>query len=138
MTTNASLYDAIDESKRNYYIYYQQPEDDNEKHQRNYKSNVDVVEHHGGSLFNDPVLIKHEKDEDIKNSIPAKTEEEYAEIVKQKEMGVGILKRSDHNRYGPLLTSICDQYGYGMDVYPKTLSAGHDMLEIMRGAETSQ
>ena len=35
MITNASLYDAIDKSKRKYYAYYQQPEDDNKKHRRN-------------------------------------------------------------------------------------------------------
>ena len=46
MTTNAPLYDAIDEAKRRYYSYCQQPDGDNGKHQRNYMSNVDVVEHH--------------------------------------------------------------------------------------------
>ena len=68
-------------------------------------------------------------DQDIKNSVTAKTNEEYKEIVKQKAMGVGILKSADYNRYGPLLTSIRDQHGYGIDVYPKTIVAGHDMLE---------
>ena len=80
-------------------------------------------------MFNDPVLIQQEKDQDIKNLVTAKTDAEYKEIVKQKAMGVGILKRADYGRYGPLLASICDRYGYGMDVYLKTLVAGHDMLE---------
>ena len=32
-------------------------------------------------------------------------------------------------RYGPLMVNIMDQYGFGADVCPKTLSAGHDMIE---------
>ena len=32
-------------------------------------------------------------------------------------------------KYGPLITAIRDQHGYGMDVYPKTLASGYDMLE---------
>lgn len=88
-----------------------------------------MVEHHGGSLFDDPVLIQQEKDQDVKNLVTAKTDAEYKEIVKQKAMGVGILKRADYDRYCPLLTPIHDQYSYGMDVYPKTLAAGHDILE---------
>ena len=74
-------------------------------------------------------MIQRDKDQDAKNSVTVKTDAEYKEIVKQKAMGVGIIKRADYDRSGPLLTSIRDQYGYGMDVYPKTLVAGHDMLE---------
>jgi len=48
MTTNASLYDAIDKSKKRYYTYRQQPEDDNEAHLKASKSNTDVVEHYNG------------------------------------------------------------------------------------------
>ena len=44
-------------------------------------------------------------------------------------MGTALLKRSDMTRYGPLMTDIRDQHGYGIDVYPKILAAGHDMLE---------
>ena len=44
-------------------------------------------------------------------------------------MGTALLKQSDMNRYAPLLVDIRDQYGFGSDVYPKTLAAGHDMLE---------
>ena len=44
-------------------------------------------------------------------------------------MGTALLKRSDISRYGPLMTGLRDQYGYGIDIYPKILSSGHDMLE---------
>ena len=44
-------------------------------------------------------------------------------------MDTALLKRSDMNRYSPLMTDIRDQYGYGIYVYPKTLTSAHDMLE---------
>jgi len=44
-------------------------------------------------------------------------------------MGKALLKRSDMSRYAPLMVDIRDQFGYGLDVYTKTLPACHDMLE---------
>ena len=44
-------------------------------------------------------------------------------------MGTALIKHSDYGRYKDLITDIRDQYGYGIDVYPKTLAAAHDMLE---------
>lgn len=61
MNTNALIYDSIDESKRVFHNYHQLPEDDNEIHLRTFKSNSDVVEHSGGSLYDDEGLIKHKK-----------------------------------------------------------------------------
>ena len=45
MTTNALLYDAIDEAKKRYYTYRQQPEDGNEAHLKAFQSNTEVVEY---------------------------------------------------------------------------------------------
>ena len=42
---------------------------------------------------------------------------------------MALIKRSDMSRYGPLMTDIRDQYGYVVDVYPKTLVSDHNMLE---------
>lgn len=66
MTTNASLHDAIDETKRRYYIYKQKSEYNNEQHLKTFKSNTEVVKHYEGSLFDDKVLIKYERDQNTK------------------------------------------------------------------------
>ena len=128
MTTNESLYDSIDEAKRRYYTYRQQPEDDNETHLRTFKSNSDVIEHYKGSLYEDKALIDYEKEQDAKNG-KNHNESELKFFVKDRMMGTALLKRSGMSRYGPLMTNIRDQFGYGIDVYPKTLASGHDMLE---------
>jgi len=44
-------------------------------------------------------------------------------------MGTALIKRPDMSRCGPLLVDIRDQFGFGIDVYPKTLVVGHAMLE---------
>ena len=56
-------------------------------------------------------------------------EEELINIVKDKMMGTALLKHSDMNRCGPLMTDIRDHCGYSIAVYPKTLASGHNMLE---------
>jgi len=128
MTTNASLYDSIDEAKKRYFLYYQQPEDDNEQHLRTFKSNSDIVEHYKGSLYDDKALIEYEKKEDVKNG-ELHTDLEIKALVKEKMMGTSLLKRSDMSRYSPLMTNIRDQYGYDIYVYTKTLSSVHAMVE---------
>jgi len=128
MTTNASLYDSIDEAKKRYFLYYQKPEDNNEQHLQTFKSNSDIVKHYKGSLYDDKALVEYEKKEAVKNR-ESYTDLEIKALVKEKMMGTASLKRSDMSRYSPLMTDIRDQYGYGIDVYPKTLASAHDMLE---------
>ena len=79
-------------------------------------------------MYDDEALVKYEEQQDVKNGI-SRSDEQVRTIVKEKMMGTALLKRSDMNRYTPLLIDIRDQYGFGSDVYPKTLAAGHDMLE---------
>ena len=51
MTINALLYDVIDESKKRYYSYKQQPWDEKEVHLHVFKISTDVVKHYDGSLL---------------------------------------------------------------------------------------
>ena len=129
VNTNASVYDTIDESKRRYYLYRQQPHDSNEQHTKTFKSNVEVAEHEGATLFTDAELVKYEREQDNDPDKEMKDDSAYYDTIKEKAMGVALLKRSDMTRYKPLLTDIRDQHGYGQDVYPKTLAAAHNMLE---------
>jgi len=73
-------------------------------------------------------LIDHEKKEAIRVGKTC-TNEEIKALVKERMMGTALLKRSDTSRYNPMMTNIRDQFGYGIDVYPKSLAAAHNMLE---------
>ena len=58
-----------------------------------------------------------------------KSNKEVKATVRERIMGTALLKRSDMLRYGPLMTNIRDQHGYGIDVYPKILASAHGMLK---------
>lgn len=51
VNTNESIYDAIDEAKARYYRHRQGSNEDNEQYTRCFKTNVEVAEHQGASLF---------------------------------------------------------------------------------------
>ena len=61
MEANTSVYDAVDEAKRKYYMYVQGELDSNAKHLQTFKNIVEVVKHHGGSVFQDEGLMAYEK-----------------------------------------------------------------------------
>ena len=134
VNTNESVYDAIDEAVGKYYRY-RQVDEDNETFTRTFKSNVKVAEDLGGDIFKHPELLAYEKAADqaaIDAKTPGsalKTEKQYYEIIREKSMAVGLVKRADQRRYKGMLTDIRDQHGYGHDVYPKTLAAAHNMIE---------
>ena len=92
MNANGLVYDTLDEAKRNYYLYRQAPDEDNEQHARAFKENVDVVKHLKGSLFDDESLIEYEKQKDIAEGITGNDDAHYAAVVKEKSMGTALKK----------------------------------------------
>ena len=48
--THTSIYEALDEAKKNYYLYYQGPKTSNTQHVKNLQDMVEVIEYHGGSV----------------------------------------------------------------------------------------
>ena len=128
MTTNSSICDSIDEAKKHYYLYRQQLEDDNETHLRTFKNNSEVVLHYKGNMYEAQALIEHEKKEAGRDGV-LRTDTEFKALVRERIMGTALLKRSDMSIYGPLVTDIREQFGYGINVYPKSLTAAYDILE---------
>ena len=92
ITTNASICDSIDEAKKHYYQYRQQPEDDNETHLRIFKNNSEVVEHYKGNMYEAQALIEHEKKEAGRDGV-LRTDTEFKALVREKMMDTALLKR---------------------------------------------
>ena len=55
------MYDALDDANAMYYSYKQESGESNAKHLRSFKSIVAAIEHLGGAMFSDEVLIKMEE-----------------------------------------------------------------------------
>ena len=105
ITTNSSICDSIDEAKKHYYQYRQQPEDDNETHLRTFKNNSEVVERYKGNMYEAQALIEHEKKEAGRDGV-LRTDTEFKALVREKMMDTALLKRSNMSIYGPLMTDI--------------------------------
>ena len=58
---HTSIYEALDEAKKNYYHYYQGPKTSNTEHVKNLQDMVDIIEYHGGSVTDDHALIEYER-----------------------------------------------------------------------------
>ena len=112
-----------------YYDYRQENGESNTKHLKNFKNIVSAVDHLGGTMFSDGLLVKTEKEKDKNNGLPIKTDAEYSLIVNEKILGVAFLKRADQQRYSKLMTSIRDQHLFKHDVYPKSLHDAYELIE---------
>ena len=112
-----------------YYDYRQENGESNTKHLKNFKNIVSAVDHLGGTMFSDGLLVKTEKEKDKNNGLPIKTDAEYSLIAKEKMLGVAFLKRADQQRYGKLMTSIRDQHSFKNDVYPESLHDAYELIE---------
>ena len=59
--THTSVYEALDETKKNYYLYYQGPKTSNTQHVKNLQDMVEVIEYHGGSVTDDQALVRYKR-----------------------------------------------------------------------------
>ena len=112
------------------YTYRQEEHETNAKHVQNLTSIIDAIDHVGGSIFDDKGLIEHEtkKDQDQLSSV-RRSEEQIKKDVKEKMMGLMVIKRANKLKYGKLLTTIRDQHSFGIDVYPKTMHEAYELME---------
>ena len=58
--TNTSVYCTLDEVKVLFYTYFQEENESNARHLKNFKSIVEVIEHLGVNIFADKTLVEHE------------------------------------------------------------------------------
>jgi hypothetical protein len=127
---NISIYEALDEAKRQYYIFKQQHSHMNTiTFMKTLKNIVDVIEFYGGSIADDPALIKYEKDLDKKSNITGITNAQYQQRVRDKMLAVGVLRRSDKNMYAHILHDMRNQYQLGNDCYPTNPTKAFDLLQ---------
>jgi len=116
--------------QRKYYAYRQLPEDDNAAHLSKFKDYIDVLEFFDVDMFQDPcLLVAYEKSQDKKLGVPLKSNQEYLDQVRNKQLGTAFVRRSNLKLYGPLLRSLRDQFLHGFDVYPKTIEEAYSLLQ---------
>ena len=122
-------YDKVDEIQRQFFAYHQMPEDNNATHLKKFKDYVEVLDNHKIDMFEDKMLVEHEKNEDIKQGANVKTEAEYKKIVRSKKLAICFLRRSNLRMYSQILDDLRDQYLLSQDNYPTTLEGAYSLLQ---------
>ena len=124
---NVSVYETLDDLKRQFYLYHQQPFEDNATHLEKFQDLVDVLEHFGSTCFLDDILVEHEK----KNGKRSEDREtgHCEKTSREKYLAICFLRRANMLTYGPLLRELRDQRLHGVDLYPSTLAEAYSLLE---------
>ena len=95
---------------------------------KNFKDLVNSIDYHGGDIFFDKEMTKHEMRQDIKDNKLKLSTEDYRTRVIEKSKAVAFIKSANKKTYGKLLSTIHDQHSFKIDVYPKTLADAYEML----------
>ena len=67
---SVSVYEALDDILKQFFLYCQQPHEDNAIHLKRFKDYVDVLERFGSTIFEDAALMKYEMAEAVKSESP--------------------------------------------------------------------
>jgi len=119
--------------KRKWYALHQGPNDCPVDFLTYFQFLVELIEHYGGDIASDSVLIDYETtefkktldlvaltDDKVDNAILAYN---IPTVVKNKLLAVAFLRRADRARYGDLLRDLRNSCDRGRDEYPTTLDA---------------
>jgi hypothetical protein len=121
---------ALHEGKRRFYLLSQDKHSTCQVYLERFQNGVDVIEHCGGSIGQEPGLVQKVLQDRGKSSNTATADEtrEAQNAAQQQYLAVAFLLGSDRNRYGKLLEDLENDYTQGQDNYPKTVTAAYSLL----------
>jgi hypothetical protein len=141
------LYKAMYMATKKFYNYRQGHSETEAEYMANFKDLLDAIIYYGGSLGEDPVLVRAElinlgHDMDSYDSLPPKSRtkmnldlgpgsSEYkraTKLAQEKFFAVSFLMSSDPRRYKNLLIELENDHSKGIGNYPTTLTAAYSLL----------
>jgi hypothetical protein len=121
---------ALHESKHHFYLCQQKQHAATQAYLEQFQNIVDVIEHSGGSVGNEPGIMKLLATEK-KMVMSTITQAERLEIKKEAHeqyLAAAFLLGSDRNRYGKLNESLENDYLQGRNNYTKTPMSAYNLL----------
>jgi hypothetical protein len=105
-------------------------EETNATYMSKFKNAIDVIEHYGGNIGDDVVLVTEElKKARVTPSTASMEEKQTAiKLAKTKAHAMAFLKRADKTRCSLLITDLEDQYTRGNDQYPGSITETYNLL----------
>ena len=111
---------SLDEARTNYYAYTQGPDDTIAIYLEHFTSLVEVLEHYGGAIGEDPGLF---------DSTDASSDAtQRVKTARDRTLALVFLKRADRRRFGDLWHDLENQFTRGNDQYPIGLTAAYSLL----------
>ena len=126
--------------------FYQQRQhrhQSNSEYHTRFKNLVSVIEHYGGDLGKDPILVKEALNRNHTGSrpvIPDPTSAAYkAAIPKARErfLAYAFLRCADPHRYRKMIADLSNQYSRGTIQFPDDITTAFSMLENYKDASRS-
>jgi hypothetical protein len=121
---------ALHESKRRFYFCAQGRLATTSAYMEQFQNVIDVIEHSGGSIGDDPGILQGlaaEKEKDLKGMSPNELSELKKEAQEQ-YLAVAFLLSADRGRYGRFIEGLENDFLQGQDRYPKTITAAFSLL----------
>ena len=123
----ASLNDAY----TNFYLHRQQAEESLADYLHQFRENVDVLEHYGGSIGVDKgsqeLIVKYLDPDESTSS------DEKKRLSRERALAIQFLRGAGRKRFGNLMIELENQFSRGTDQYPPDVTAAYGMLVSYRG-----
>jgi hypothetical protein len=118
------IYLSLDDARTTYYAYTQGAEDSISSYLEHFRSLVEVLEHYGGAIGEDPGLL------DATAAVLANADDatKRLKIARDRTLALAFLKRADRRRFGTLWADLKNQFSRGNNQYPTNLTAAYSLL----------
>jgi hypothetical protein len=119
-----NIYLSLNNARISYCAYTQGAEDSISSYLGHFRSLVEVLEHYGGTIGEDPGLL------DATAAVSSDTDNttKRLKIARDRTLALTFLKRADRHHFGTLWADLENQFSRGNDQYPINLTANYSLL----------
>jgi len=89
---------------------------------------MEILDHYGVTMFEDELLIKHEKEKDSKTK-SVRTDENIKKDVRNKKLAICFIRRASLKVSSPILDMLRDPFLMNQYLYPKKLEEAYALLQ---------
>jgi len=118
------IYLSLDNARITYYAHTLGAKDLISCYPEHFRSLVEVLEHYGGAIGEDPGLL----DANAAVSANADDTSKRLKIARDRTLALAFLKRANRRRFGALWADLGNQFSEGNDQYPTDLTAAYNLL----------
>jgi hypothetical protein len=127
---------AMHDALKQFYAYRQGPNVTPQEYHEQFMNNVEVVAFCGGSIGMSPRLVAGTLADETGLDVSTLTKEERQDVrlaARERYLATAFILGADQYRYGKMIRDIENEYLFGLDKYPKTVTAAYNLLLNWKG-----